>query len=552
MKKDLTFILKFSLTIIAINIISVLANCQSKDFVDGNLIQFSNNGFYCWYQDERALVDTSHNKIVFGYVTSSSGVGGSLKNGVISAGIFDLQSRTTQQYDLLKTSCDDHNAPGFYIRPDGKYIAMFAQHYDAYNSRYRIFSNGVWAPEVDFDWKTIPGSTDYTIAYSNLYYMSSEKRLYNFARANHRAPNFLYSDDMGDTWHFGGQLTTNSSSSYNKGYYKYWGNGIDRIDFIFTEQHPRDTSTSIYHGYIQNGKSYTSDGTLADANIYNTTYLPSFKNFTKVFADNTIINGVAMRRCWNTDLMRYNDSTIVTIITAREDDNVGGGSSSVNPEHSFIYCYYDGKNWTYHFLAKAGLKMYPSEQDYTGLAAVHPDNPNVIYISTHYDPLTNVNIGKREIFKGVTNNHGISWVWTAITYNSTRDNYRPIVPKWDTTHTALIWLRGTYSTAQSFDAAVVGLIENNTEPESVMHYFDATTSNSMQTDGNMLTTTGPGAGDGAADNNIKTFVFSRNNVCIEYKINFECQLGVELLRKLDYCKPVFWYRQCYNRLYCRS
>jgi hypothetical protein len=36
------------------------------------------------------------------------------------------------------------------------------------------------------------------------------------------------------------------------------------------------------------------------------------------------------------------------------------------------------------------------------------------------------------------------------------DNIRPIVPKWDSSHTALLWLRGTYSTAQMYTLQVVG------------------------------------------------------------------------------------------------
>jgi hypothetical protein len=41
------------------------------------------------------------------------------------------------------------------------------------------------------------------------------------------------------------------------------------------------------------------------------------------------------------------------------------------------------------------------------------------------------------------------------------DNLRPVVPKWDTEHTALLWLRGSYTSAQSYDFDVVGLIEGD-------------------------------------------------------------------------------------------
>jgi len=40
------------------------------------------------------------------------------------------------------------------------------------------------------------------------------------------------------------------------------------------------------------------------------------------------------------------------------------------------------------------------------------------------------------------------------------DNIRPIVPKWDGNHTALLWLRGTYSTAQQYALQVVGVISS--------------------------------------------------------------------------------------------
>src|SRR5262249_4041582 len=52
---------------------------------------------------------------------------------------------------------------------------------------------------------------------------------------------------------------------------------------------------------------------------------------------------------------------------------------------------------------------------------------------------------------------GATWSWNPITYNSTIDNIRPIVPKWDGQHTALLWMRGTYSTYNIYNMAIVGL-----------------------------------------------------------------------------------------------
>jgi hypothetical protein len=207
-----------------------------------------------------------------------------------------------------------------------------------------------------------------------------------------------------------------------------------------------------------------------------------------------------MRRCWNIDVQRYADGSIATLVSARANNNVGGGSSAINPDHDFLYCRYNGSQWTYTYLGKAGLKLYASEQDYTGLGALCPNDPNTIYISTPYDPRDNTNLGVREIFKGVTSDHGASWSWTAITRNSVRDNIRPIVPAWDKNNSALLWMRVTYSSAQLFDAAIVGIIDRKSDPATLKTYVDATLSNTTLVDGSSLSTTGPDSTGGALDN----------------------------------------------------
>ena len=101
-----------------------------------------------------------------------------------------------------------------------------------------------------------------------------------------------------------------------------------------------------------------------------------------------------------------------------------------------------------------------------GLGCLSPNDPNTIYISTGFDPRavkpgvfdTNQPASSvHEIWRGVTTNHGASFTWTPVTQKSSRDNFRPIVPAWDSTHTLLCWFRGTYTSAQIVDAIVVGL-----------------------------------------------------------------------------------------------
>jgi hypothetical protein len=336
------------------------------------------------------------------------------------------------------------------------YLAAYAGHNNDRYTYWRIYSNGSWGSEGSFNWNNIPGGTDFDVTYNNLHYLSSEGKIYNFVRCYNKSPNMLVSTDQGQSWSYGGLLTEpDDSIGYVNGYFKYCGNGNDRIDFIGTEHHPRDYNTSIYHGYIRGGRSYNSTGSVMDSNITDQS-APKPANFTRVFAANTSMGGVQITRCWMSDIQTYGSNSIAIIFSGRANNS--------EQDHRYIYARFNGSSWSNYYLCKAGPKMYSSEEDYVGLAAIDPGNPDVIYVSTPVDPRNDsTDLGVREIFKGETSNQGSSWTWTPITENSSRDNFRPIVPKWDSQNTALLWFRGTYNSAQNYNAEVVGIIFSSSE-----------------------------------------------------------------------------------------
>ena len=180
---------------------------------------------------------------------------------------------------------------------------------------------------------------------------------------------------------------------------------------------------------------------------------PDIPEFTTVFRTGSNLGSVRLTHLWNIDLMRYDDGTIVLLFQGRADGNTD------DPDKRFGYARFDGSSWRSTYLVKAGHKLYDSEQDYTGLGAIHPNDPYTIYISTTTDPRDDTTqFSKHEIWRGTTCDEGQTFTWTPITENSTQDNLRPIVPYWESDRTVLLWMRGTYSSAQTYTTSVVGLV----------------------------------------------------------------------------------------------
>jgi hypothetical protein len=445
------------------------------DQVASNLILFNDNGAWCWYQDPRILVDTTNGTMLIGSIPAPQGPDGQLRAGNVELTCYDLANGSRKRVVLHdKLESDDHDTAALLIRPDGRYLAMYTKHRRDSLSRWRVSTNphdaSAWQEERTFDWSAVVGGTNVT--YSNLHYVSAEKRVYNFVRAINDDPSIMTSTDDGSTWKYAGKLLTEPKIGYVNGYVRYASNGIDRIDFITTEHHPRDFNNSIYHGYVKGGKLHASDGTVVDESIFDNEGQSQTK-LTKIFAANMVVGGETMTYGWTADLRLDRAGNPVALITCRANDMPE--NSNFN-DHRFFYARFDGKQWNTHQLAKAGARLWASEQDYTGVGAIHPHDVNVVYISTPIDPRDSSTLKAHEIFKGVTTDGGATWQWTAITQNSSVGNFRPIIPAWDADHTAVLWFRGTMDRSQRYDAAIVGIIESSKEQVGEVNFVAATES----------------------------------------------------------------------------
>jgi ubiquinone/menaquinone biosynthesis C-methylase UbiE len=433
------------------------ATCAAADDVGGKLVVFNDNGAWSWFEDERAIVDRAAGRIIVSSVANQSGTGGEERTGDIEVAALGLATGAVERFTLSDAlEADDHDSAALWRRPDGRYLAVYSKHSKDRLTRYRISkevgSISRWDAEQTFENR---GGT----TYSNLLHLSNSggrPLLFNFTRTRLLDPHVLVSLDDGATWSRGGRLlkwpkpegaAKFSGTDGGRPYLKYASNGTDEIHFIASEDHPRAYDNSLYHGVIRDGKVYDSFGREVDGSVFDD-HASRPDEYTPVFDT----GGSPLAHAWATDLHLDRDGRPRAVFTART------GDSEVE-DHRFLYARFDGRAWHVQELAKAGPALYQRENDYTGLAAIDPANVNRVFISTNIDPRNQTMLPHHEIFAGTTAADGAAWTWLPVTFNSSVDNLRPIVPVWDDSHTALLWLRGTYSTFTDYDLDVVGVTD---------------------------------------------------------------------------------------------
>jgi hypothetical protein len=419
----------------------------------GQFHELNDNGAWSWFMDERVIVDKG--RLIVGSVRANGKFADkSLPGwGNVELSILDLKTgkrRNVVLHEHLEQ--DDHNNPGLLVLPDGRYLAGYSKHGQEPRVYFGISTNPgdpfAWQPETGF---TTPGVVDEqrrwgagdVFTYCNPMRLAKERgRIYMFHRSHGLDPNYLISDDDARTWCYGGKLYV-GRDGYSP-YTKYACNGRDTIHFVATEDHPRNYNNSLYHAFIRGGKIHRSDGTLVAPLSTSTNCTVRPWDLTRIYQGGS--NNVA----WMTDIHLDSKERPVVLFTVQLN-GAGVPRGQGGDDHRFHYARWDGRNWIEHEIAYAGKRLYPGEDDYTGLGAIDPQDTSIVYLSSDAGlltgkPLVSAADGKRhhEIFRGETKDGGATWKWSPITANSTMDNLRPLVPIWKDKRTVLVWMRGTY------------------------------------------------------------------------------------------------------------
>jgi hypothetical protein len=416
------------------------------------LIKLNDNGAWSWFMDERAIV---HNgKLLVGSVRSSKrGYRfGDIPAGEIGAcevAVHDLASGRSQVVTLhAPFEQDDHNGPSLHVRPDGRVVAIYSRHSVERKMFWRISQSDdllTWGPERFLETPGIdaPPCSGDNVTYSNPWQPTTEgERIYNFCRCVRHQQNWMFSDDNGETWHYGGMFLR-GRQGYAP-YFKYASNGTDTLHFVGTEDHPRSFDNSVYAGFVRNRTIHQTDGRVFGPLSTTTEKSGDIWHLTRVY------QGDADHVAWVIDLHVGKDGRPVCVFSTQRDGR-GLPRGQGGMDHRYHYARFDGTRWIEHEIAHAGRRLYAGEDDYTGLAAINPQDTSSVYISTDAHPVTGAPLvsssdGQRhwELFHGRTNDGGTTWNWTPVTANSTVDNLRPLIPVWDDERVALIWMRGQY------------------------------------------------------------------------------------------------------------
>ncbi len=438
---------------------AVLVFCLGSIALGGEPVVVNDDGAWCWFQDERVVVQSGR-RLIVGSV--ANGVAGPDRQGDIEATIVDLQGGRiqTKRWELAdRLEADDHDAPAFWVRPDGCVVAVFAKHGSENRFYYRILnSEGTqWGPLRQF----VPSDSS-RVTYSNLLFLNRENggrgRLYNFFRGLDASfkPSYAWSDDWGETWHRGHVVIDVPTAFRHRPYVKYTSDGRDTMHLLYTDGHPRNFNNSVYHIYYRRGMLYRSDG----APIRRLE-----EGLREPGEGTSVFRGDADNVAWVSDAHLSPDGRPCVVFSVQKGSaGLRSGDPAAGQDHRYHYACWDGDGWRTYEIAFAGTRLYPGEDDYTGNICLHPDRLDTVFISTNADPVSGAPLVSRaddrrhyEIFRGRTADRGRSWTWEPVTRDSTVDNLRPVVPKWDGGRTVLLWFRGQYRSYRDYTTEVVML-----------------------------------------------------------------------------------------------
>lgn len=426
----------------------LVLNCQIRVYSQNNQLSKYNysiaaeDAAWCWFSDPRAVYYKGDKEaIYYGFINS---------NGDVIVKSLDLINRKMTEYILHESlEIDDHNVPTFLFLPDGKILSFYNHHNGDIFMRKSKKAEDIteWNQEVII----LRKDSINRYCYTNPIMLSEENnRIYlfgrNLVRNNEGAFNdtriySIYSDDYGETWSPEVNLLYNEGRN-NPQYVKYTSDNRSRIDFLFTNGHPKlGSDISVHHMYYQKGYFRQTNG----EKIGTFENLPiKIKETGKIYdADKTGVRG------WIWDIaLDKNNNPVVTYARYPDEQN-----------HEYYYAKWDGSKWidkkiinsgSYITIIKPGEKI--KEAHYSGGIVLDHNNPDNVYLSSTIN-------NKFEIIKCEVNPDGNLKMYNVTSYSQS-DNIRPYIVDGNFMgKPILLWMSGNYYHYTDYDTNLKILFE---------------------------------------------------------------------------------------------
>jgi len=382
-------------------------------------------GAWSWFADPRAVHhEGAHRRTYIGWIDRE----GSIQ---ITSHDHDSGDEVVKQLHR-RLEVDDHDAPAVLVRPDGHLLVFYSMHSGKamlYRRSTRPEDVSAWGPE-----QRLPDNTDgeFGFTYPNPVQLAAEdQRMYLFWRGGNWNPAYATKDSgQGSSW---SHARTMIRVAGERPYVKVVSDNDAVIHFAFTDGHPRNVLTGIYHATYSDGEFRRSDGTPIRS-IGSGHFTPA--EATRVYDPNP--SGV---RAWIHDVA-LDDSGAPLMVYAR---------LHADEDHRYVYARWDGSGWVTHPIVNAGgtIAGDGGETGYSGGITFDHDDPRRVLLSREI-------AGVHEVELWNTSDGGASWEHTAVTSGSSVANVRPIAARGRTDGLFdVLWMRGRYTNYTDYGTSIV-------------------------------------------------------------------------------------------------
>jgi hypothetical protein len=378
---------------------------------------FSDDGGWCWFSDPRAI--SRDGRTYAGWVAA---------DGSVEVGAWDhATGHVAKQVLHAQFERDDHDNPALLFLPDGRLAAFYSLHAKG-DMRLRVTTRPAdiseWEAERSLGF-VAPDRGAKGTTYANPVLLTGEANaLYVFWRGSDFKPTFAISRDLGATWSAPRTLIARPGANQtNRPYLKLSSDGAGRIEFVFTDGHPRNESTnSVYYVRYERGAFFKADGTR----------IGGLENLPLDPAQcDRVYDGSVEGRAWIWDIAATPDGRPVIAFTRLPAEN----------DHRYAFARWNGAAWQISEICAAG-GWFPQtppgkkepEPHYSGGMSLDHTNPFTLYTSRRID-------GVFEIERWKSQDAGKTWAPQAITAGSRQDNVRPFAVRRATVNgPAVLWM----------------------------------------------------------------------------------------------------------------